>query len=307
MGFPILPLMWQRLVLLSLLTLGCVSARSDDAKPNAPPGSTPDSPAPQSAAAVERVALLPTEARRAAELETAFPDDSIVRFGDGADRAIGVYRDAVGGKARGIVVVVLGSSLVPDAANDSTRLRRALPRERWATLTVALPDVPNETLPPRQHDKFVEGATAPAQPADAKPVPLPAAAPADPMPARVRARLDAAVKAAREKGGKVAVLGEDAVGAWIAWAQNQGLGADAIVAINTARAAPAIDGKSPKEALAAIASPALLLMETPHEWSPDDPLGAHVDLRHLPPGDPSGIRLERQISGWLKRRFGARE
>ena len=298
--------MWQRLVLLSLLTLGCVSARSDDAKPNAPPGSAPSSPAPQIAAAVERIALLPTETRRAGELETAFPDDSIVRFGDGADHAIGVYRDAVGGKARGIVVVVLGSSLVPDAANDSTRLRRALPRERWATLTIALPDVPNETLPPRQHDKFVEGATAPAQPADAKPAPVQTAS-ADPMPARVKARLDAAVKAAREKGGKVAVLGADAAGAWIAWAQNQGLGADAIVAINPARAAPAIDGKRPKDVLAAIASPALLLMETPHEWSPDDPLGAHVDLRRLPPGEPSGVRLERRISGWLKRRFDARE
>ena len=287
--------------MLAWVTLGCASAQSDDA--GATPASSPAAPQP-----VERVALSPTEARRAAELESAFPDDSIVRIGDGDDRAIGVYRPSIDERALGVVVVVLGSSTSPDSVGDSTRLRRALPRDRWSTLTVALPDVPNEVLPPRQHDKFVEGAAAqpePAQPPPAQPRPAADAARA-PMPARVKARLDAAVKAAREKASKVVVLGEDAAGAWIAWAQNQGLGADAIVAIDTARGTPTIDGKSPKDVLGALTTPALLLMQTPHQWSVDDRLGAHVDLRKLPPGDPAGVRLERRINGWLKRRFDSR-
>jgi len=289
--------MWKRAALLTWVALGGASAQSDDK--SAPPASPPTA---------ERVALLPAEAHRAAELETAFPDDSIVRIGDGNDRAIGVYRASIADRALGVVVVVLGPSLAPDAVEDSTQLRRSLPRGRWSTLTVALPDVPNEVLPPRQHDKFVEGAagapSAPAQPAAAAPTAVSAP---DAMPARVKGRLDAAVKAAREKGRKVVVLGQDAAGAWVAWAQNQGLGADAIVAIDTARGSPKIDGKLPKDALAAVTTPVLLLMQTPHAWSVDDRLGARVDLRRLPPGDPAGVRLERQINGWLKRRFDSHE
>jgi len=284
--------------LLMLLALGCASAQSEDA-----------AVAPTAASrTIERVALLPTEARRAADLESAFPDDSVVRIGDGDDRAIGVFRKSLDEPALGVVVVVLGSSIAPDAVNDSTRLRRALPRGRWSTLAVVLPDVPNEVFPPRQRDKFVEGVAA--QPASGQPPPIPPqtavnAAQAA-MPARVRARLDAAVKIAREKGSRVVVLGEDAAGAWITWAQSQGLGADAIVAIDTARSSPPIDGQLPKDTLAALATPALLLMETPHHWSLDDRLATRVDLRQLPPGDPAGFRLERRIRGWLKSRFDSR-
>lgn len=278
----------------------CLPAASGGAEPAAaPPANAPALP-------VERTGLIPNEQRRSTELETAFPDDAIVRFGEGDDRAIGVYRDSIDDKALGVVVVVLGSGLSPDAHVDSTSLRRSLPRSRWSTLTVALPDVPNETLPPRQHDKFVPGAVAPpADPAAALPVP-PAAPATDPMPARVRARLDAAVKAARAKGSKVVLLGEESAGAWIVWAQNQGLGADAIVAINTARNQPRIDGKAPKDMLAVAKSPTLLLMETPLDWSVDDRLASDVVLRLLPPGNPSGARLDRQIRGWLKRNFDSR-
>ncbi len=297
--------MWKRILTLLLATAMCVPAASDAPAPSEAPAST--SPP----VVVERVGLLPTETRRAVELETAFPDDAIVRIGDGDDRAIGVYRDALEPKALGVVVVVLGSGLSHDANVDSTSLRCSLARKRWATLTVALPDVPNETLPPRQRDKFVEGAAAaPAaaqalDPAAAKPA---EAAPpaADPMPARIRARLDAAVKAARPKGAKVVMLGEGAAGAWIAWAQTQGLGADAVVAINTPRDAPRIDGKRPKDVLAVFKSPALMLIESPLDWSVDDRLSPDVELRLIPPGSPSGARLDRQIQGWLKRRFDSR-
>ena len=278
----------------------CVPAASVAAEPAAAPPANGPSPS------VERTGLIPSEQRRSTELETAFPDDAIVRFGEGDDRAIGVFRDSIDDKALGVVVVVLGSGLSPDAHVDSTSLRRSLPRSRWSTLTVALPDIPNEMLPPRQHDKFVPGAVAPpADPAAAKPAP-PAAPASDPLPARVRARLDAAVKAARAKGSKVVLLGEESAGAWIVWAQNQGLGADAIVAINTARNQPRIDGKAPKDMLAVLKSPTLLLMETPLDWSVDDRLAKDVVLRLLPPGNPSGALLDRQIRGWLKRNFDSR-
>jgi hypothetical protein len=282
-----------------VVLIGCLPAASGGAEPAAAP------PANAPAASVERTGLIPNEQRRSTEFETAFPDDAIVRFGEGDDRAIGVYRNSIDEKALGVVVVVLGSGLSPDAHVDSTSLRRLLPRSRWSTLTVALPDIPNETLPPRQHDKFVEGAAAPppADPGAAKP---PAAAANDQMPTRVRARLDAAVKAARAKGSKVVLLGEESAGAWIVWAQNQGLGADAIVAINTGRNQPRIDGKVPKDLLATLKSPTLLLMETPLDWSVDDRLAPDVVLRLLPPGNPSGARLDRQIRGWLKRNFDSR-
>ena len=282
----------------------CIPAASDSVAPDATQAvSTPP-------AAAERTGLIPTEQRRAAELEDAFPDDSIVRFGEGSDLAIGVYRESVRGDALGVVVVVLGSGLSPDSYSDSTSLRRSLPRERWSTLTVALPDAPNESLPPRQHDKYVEGSTTgAAPPAEAVPEKAAQATPAatDPMPSRVRARLDAAVKAARAKASKVVILGEDSAGAWVTWAQGQGLGADGVGAINTARNAPKIDGKTPKEALAIAKSPTLLLIETPLDWSVDDRLSRDVALRLLPPGDPSGARLDRQIRAWLKRNVVSRE
>jgi hypothetical protein len=252
--------------------------------------------------------LLPTEARRASELETVFPDDVIVRIGDGDDRAVGVYREAIQPKALGVIVVVLGSGLSADSNADSTALRRTLARRRWATLAVALPDLPNEALPPRQRDKFVEGATAPAAVSPAPPAmkTADAAQASDLLPAKVRARLDAAVKAARGKGSKVVVVGEGAAGAWVAWAKLQGLDADAIVAIDPARDAPRIEGKRPKDVLAEIKSPALLLIRSPLDWSVDDRLSPEVDLRRTSPGSPAGGRLDRQIEGWLNHRFDSR-
>jgi hypothetical protein len=192
----------------------------------------------------------------------------------------------------------------PDAQVDATALRRSLPRARWATLTVALPDVPDAVLAPRQRDNL---AAVSATAADVKPTST-ATVPTtvdETLPARVRLRLDAAVKVAREKGSKVVMLGEDAAGAWIVWAQNQKLGADAIIAINTARNAPQIDGKQPKDSLAALESPALLLIEAPLDWAVDDRLAPDVELHRLPPGRPSLERLDRRIRGWLKRRFGS--
>lgn len=249
---------------------------------------------------------MPTGPRRVAELETAFPDDVIVRFGEGDARAIGVYRRAIDDRARGVVVVVLGPGMTADAAVDSTFLRRSLPRERWATLTITLPDEANEVIPPRQRGKAGDGAPV-AAPNDTAQAPTKALSPApDLTPALVRARLDTAVKAAREKGAKVVVLGELAAGAWIVWAQQQGLGADAVVAINTPRNSPRIDGQTPRDTLAALKSPALLLFETPFDWSVDDRLAADVTLRRLPPGNPAGERLDRQIRGWLNRRFDSR-
>lgn len=295
--------MWNRLLTLLVAALVCLPAASDAPTPS---GATPAAAPP--VATVERVGLLPTEARRANELEAVFPDDVIVRIGEGDDRAIGVYRGAIQPKALGVIVIVLGSGMSADSSADVTALRHALARRHWATLAVALPDVPNETLPPRQRDKLVEGAAAPA-------VPVPPATPAqaasitppvDAMPARVRARLDAAAKAARSKAAKVVMLGEGAAGAWIAWAKLQGLDTDAVVVIDTSRDAPRIEGKRPKDLLADFKSPLLMLVESPLDWTVDDRLSPDVDMRRMAPGTPSGGRLDRQIEGWLKRLFGSR-
>lgn len=284
---------------LLVAALVCLPAASNAPSPS---GATP-------AAAVERVGLLPTEARRAIELEAVFPDDVIVRIGDGDDRAIGVYREAIKPNAIGVIVIVIGSGMSADSSADATALRRALARRHWATLAVALPDIPNETLPPRQRDKFVEGAAAPAAPATPAPTvaqPESVTPPVDTMPPRVRARLDAAAKAARSKAPKVVMLGEGAVGAWIAWAKLQGLDADAVIVIDTARDTPRIEGKRPKDVLADFKSPLLMLVESPLDWTVDDRLSPDVHLRRMAPGTPSGGRLDRQIEGWLKHRFDSR-
>jgi Protein of unknown function (DUF3530) len=291
--------MWKRLSTLLMAALVCLPAASDAPTPS---GATPA--AAPLAATVERVGLLPTAARRANELEAVFPDDVIVRIGEGDDRAIGVYREAIQPKAIGVIVVVLGSGMSADSSADVAALRRALARRRWATLAVALPDIPNEILPLRQRNKFVEDAAAPATPAPAQAAA--AAPPVDPMPARVRARLDAAAKAARSKASKVVMLGEGAVGAWIAWAKLQGLDTDALVVIDIARDTPRIDGKRPKDLLAGFKSPLLMLVESPLDWTVDDRLSPDVDLRRMAPGTPSGGRLDRQIEGWLKHRFDSR-
>lgn len=297
--------MWKRTLTLLMAALVCLPAASE-----APPSDGAAPAAAPPAATVARVGLLPTEARRANELEAVFPDDVVVRIGDGEDRAIGVYREAIQPKAIGVIVIVLGAGMTADSSTDATALRRALARRHWATLAVALPDIPNETLPPRQRGKLVEGAAAPAAPAaPATPAPAQAATatpPVDPMPARVRARLDAAAKAARGKAPRLVMLGEGAVGAWIAWAKLQGLDADAVVVIDTAKDAPRIDGKRPKDLLADFKSPLLMLVESPLDWTVDDRLSPDVEMRRMAPGTPSGGRLDRQIEGWLKHRFDSR-
>ena len=57
------------------------------------------------------------------------------------------------------------------------------------------------------------------------------------------------MKAARDKGSKVVILGEGAAGAWMR-GQSAGLDADGVVVIDTARDAPRVEGKRPKDALA---------------------------------------------------------
>jgi hypothetical protein len=104
----------------------------------------------------------------------------------------------------------------------------------------------------------------------------------------------------------VVMLGEGAVGAWIAWAKLQGLDIDAVVVIDTARDMPRIEGKRPKDLLAEFKSPLLMLVESPLDWTVDDRLSPDVDMRRMAPGTPSGGRLDRQIEGWLKHRFDSR-
>jgi hypothetical protein len=75
--------MWKRLFTLMLVSFTCVSAASE-----APPPSAAAAEA-RPTAGVERIGLLPAESRRANELETSFPDDAIVRIGDGDARSVG--------------------------------------------------------------------------------------------------------------------------------------------------------------------------------------------------------------------------
>jgi hypothetical protein len=286
--------MWQQRTMVGLIVaLSALPAGAAAAPAEAPDGA-------QASAAVERSTAIVSAAQRDAELETVFPDDEVVWLGEGEAKTLGVFRASIRDQTRGVIVIVQGPASTADAHTTAAALRQALPRAGWATLTIALPEDRAPAVPPRA---VSPAPAAGADPAVVAPAAVAAAVAVDPRPAQIRARLNAAVEVARSRSKVVVVLGEDAVTAWLAWAQLQGLGADALVAINAPTEVPRIEGLRPKSSLAQLVTPALLLMEVPHEWSRDDRLSPTVELQRLSPSAPGAGYLERKILGWLKRHY----
>jgi hypothetical protein len=219
----------------------------------------------------QRGALLPTEANLQVERGAAFPDDEVVWLSAGEAQVLAVFRAAVRPPLRGAFIILLPPGEAPDSSAAGVTLRHALPRRGFATLTVALP----------------------LDTGDA---------------AAVRARLDAALAAVKSRAvdADVFVFGEALAAAWVVWAQAQGLGAAAVIALNLDLRTPIIDGVAPYGLLEQLSGPALILVESPRTWSPDVAVAVDTELQLLPPDYAGGERVERRLRGWLNRRFATR-
>ena len=241
-----------------------------------------------------RAAVLADEPARTRDYPLTLERDEAVWLEAGEDRSLALFRPVVHGEPRGVLVVLLDQGLGPEADSTSVSLRHTMPRYGWATLLVRLPDA---TAPP---------ADASAPPADASAPPADASADAERLRrTAIRARLDAAVSVAHQRAGDGAVIlfAERAAAAWAIWSQRNGLAASALAVVDVDAKSPLIDSTRPAEHLRALPGPALVLIEAPRQWSPDDPLSADTELQLLPAGDPSGARIERVLRGWIKRRL----
>jgi len=225
-----------------------------------------------------RAAVLPDETLRSRDYPLTLDRDESIWLEAGTDRTLALFRPVMRGETRGVVVIVLGEGLGPESASTSVALRHTLPHHGWATLLVRLPDATEAAL-------SADGEAA--------------------RRVAIRARLDAAVTVARQRAGDGAVIafGEADAAAWTIWAQRNGLAAKAIVAVDVDAKTPMIESARPPEHLKAVNGPALVLIEAPREWSPDDPLSAETELHLLPADNPSSARVERVLRGWLKRRL----
>lgn len=285
-----------------------------------------DAPAPPPAPVV-RYSTLSTIDDSADALADALPFDEVEPVVEGDDRYWRVYRTAPRGE-RGVIVLAAAANVAPSARSLAT-LRQSLPGWGWTTVSVPLPEPPENLLPDR--DRFapeppVDGDDADeeskqesrSRAADDSDEDVPPAVPKRPDPltydtdalaarqAELRrrhrqqldARLTASVAAARSRsaGGPVVLLAADDAARWVVTA-GESSGADALILVDLDVTSP--ERAAERTALADLTLPALVLQHAPTRWHPSHRLGSAVELHLLPVR--SEQRLARRVHGYLKR------
>ncbi|AOE70513.1 hypothetical protein A7317_26965 [Pseudomonas fluorescens] len=192
-----------------------------------------DAPAPPAEKPAERQPLPERSQEEASALERQIPRAEQQQLQAGSDSFLALWKPANSAEPEGVVIIVPGAGESADWPQAIAPLRRKLPDANWGTLSLSLPDVNMDTLPPRVIEapkatvdtSSKEGSTA------AKPIEQAASAEAegtDPavVPGadeqektdtkRIFDRIDAAVAFAQTQGARsVALLGHG-TGAW--WA-----------------------------------------------------------------------------------------
>ncbi len=192
-----------------------------------------DAPAPAAEKPVERQPLPERSQEEANALERQLPQQEQQQLQAGSDSFLALWKPANSAEPQGVVIIVPGAGESADWPQAIAPLRSKLPDTDWGTLSLSLPDVNLDTLPPRVMEapkaavdtSSKEGSTA------AKPIEQAASAEAegtDPavVPGaeqqektdakRIFDRIDAAVAFAQTQSARSVVLLGHGTGAW--WA-----------------------------------------------------------------------------------------
>lgn len=192
-----------------------------------------DTPAPAAEKPAERQPLPERSQEDASALERQIPREEQQQLQAGSDTFLALWKPANSAEPEGVVIIVPGAGESADWPQAIAPLRRKLPDARWGTLSLSLPDVNIDTLPPRVIEapkaavdtSSKDGSTA------AKPIEQAASAEAegtDPAVVagadeqdktdakRIFDRIDAGVAFAQTQGARSVILLGHGTGAW--WA-----------------------------------------------------------------------------------------
>ncbi len=192
-----------------------------------------DAPAPADEKPVERQPLLERSQEDATALERTIPQQEQQQLQAGSDSFLALWKPANSAEPEGVVIIVPGSGESADWPQAIGPLRRKFPDPNWGSLSLSLPDVSVDTLPPRVMEApkaTVDTSSKEASTAD-KPIEQAASAEAegtDPSlvpgadeqdktdASRIFDRIDAAVAFAQTQNARSVVLLGHGTGAW--WA-----------------------------------------------------------------------------------------
>lgn len=192
-----------------------------------------DAPAPATDKPVERQPLPERSQAEASALERTIPAQEQQQLQAGSDSFLALWKPANSAEPEGVVIIVPGRGENADWPQAVGSLRRKLPDANWGSLSLSLPDVSVDTLPPRvmvDPKATVDTSSKEASTAD-KPIEQAASAEAegtDPAvtagadeqdktdASRIFARIDAGVAFAQTQGARSVVLVGHGTGAW--WA-----------------------------------------------------------------------------------------
>lgn len=140
-------------------------------------------------APVEREKLPERSQEEASALQRQLPQQEQQQLLAGSDSFLALWKPANIDQPKGTVIILPGAGESADWPQAVGPLRRKFPDDGWASLSVTLPDAPNDGILPRAEEK--EPVAAPAKDAKAD-----AAKPADPVKSAEADAADSVTKAA---------------------------------------------------------------------------------------------------------------
>jgi len=108
-----------------------------------------DAPAPAAEKPVERQPLPERSQEEASALERKIPQQEQQQLQAGSDSFLALWKPANSAEPEGVVIIVPGAGENADWPQAIGPLRRKLPDANWGSLSLSLPDVSMDTLPPR--------------------------------------------------------------------------------------------------------------------------------------------------------------
>jgi len=192
-----------------------------------------DTPAPAAEKSVERQPLPERSQEEARFLERKIPQQEQQQLQAGSDSFLALWKPANSAEPEGVVIIVPGAGENADWPQAIGPLRRKLPNANWGSLSLSLPDMSMDTLPPRvmeapkatvdtsskeasTAEKPIEQAAS-AEAEGTDPATVPGADEQDKTDAsRIFARIDAALAFAQTQSARSVVLVGHGTGAW--WA-----------------------------------------------------------------------------------------
>ena len=183
---------------------------------------------------VQRLPLPERSQEEASALERQLPPQEQQQLQAGDESFLALWKPANSAEPQGVVIIVPGAGETADWPQAIGPLRQKLPDAAWGSLSLSLPDLSLDTLPPRviqAPDAAVDTSSKDASTAAPKPIEQAASAEAegtDPAvvagvdeqdktdATRIFARIDAAVAYAQTQNARSVVLLGHGTGAW--WA-----------------------------------------------------------------------------------------